>query len=97
MEWDILVIWDHGPGGGPMGPPPGIWLGPEDQWRDMGPGGADPLFGPNLHLQVDQMDHLQELTWMVMECLLLLQVIWDQDQMDQSPPDDMGGNAFSHG
>ena len=32
---------------------------------------------------MDQWDHLQELTWMVMGCLLHLQVIWDQDQMDQ--------------
>ena len=31
----------------------------------------------------DLKDHLQELTWMVMECLHLHRVIWDQDQMDQ--------------
>ena len=31
----------------------------------------------------DQMDLLQELTWMVMGCLLHLQGIWDQDLMDQ--------------
>ena len=37
----------------------------------------------NLHLQVDQMDLLQELTWMVTECLHLNKEIWDQDQMDQ--------------
>ena len=43
---------------------------------------------PHLDLEkldrpVDQMDHLQELTWMVMECLLLHQVIWvEMDQVE---------------
>jgi hypothetical protein len=37
----------------------------------------------NLHLQVDQMDLLQELTWMVTVCLHLHRVTWDQDQTDQ--------------
>jgi len=46
------------------------------------------------HRQVDLMDHLRELTWMVMECLHLHRVIWDQDQTDQHL--DLMENQWDH-
>ena len=81
---------DMGPGpDGPMGPLPGD-MGPDqtDQWDHLQViwDQVVPIHYLDqviLHLLVDQMDHLQELTWTVTECLHLLQVIWDPDQTDQ--------------
>ena len=60
-----------------------IWLVSQDQWTADQVVLIHYLDQENLHRQVDQMDHLQELTWMVMECLLLHQVIWvEMDQVE---------------
>ena len=67
-----------------------IWLVSQDQWTADQVVLIHYLDQENLHRQVDQMDHLQELTWMVMECLLLLQVIWVEMDPMGPPPDDMG-------
>ena len=67
-QWDLLRV---------------IWLVSQDQWMADQVVLIHYLDQENLHRQVDQMDHLQELTWMVMECLLLHQVIWvEMDQVE---------------